>query len=193
MSARAYLSEKKYLSWSELVEKMKSIKLLAMDVDGVLTDDTIYFGPDNLELKKFHISDGFYISLSLRAGLEIVVISGRPSEATTSRMNDLGVRHVLQAPVNKAQLILPTLKKLKLEYRDMAFVGNEILDLPLLRKVALPIAVCDASVETLDEVDYVTSTPGGQGAVREIIAAYFEAHQLDPEDLIRERQVENQE
>ena len=90
-----------FLNRSELVERMKGIKLLASDVDGVLTDDTIYFGPDKLELKRFHVSDGFYIAIAMKAGLEFVVVSGRPSEATTSRMRDLGVKHVLQAHLSK--------------------------------------------------------------------------------------------
>lgn len=178
---------KEYLSWDQFVERMKSIKLLAMDVDGVLTDDTLYVGPDQLEMKRFHVSDGFFISLALRAGLELVVISGRPSEATTSRMRELNVRHVLQAPVNKARLIKPTLEKLGVDYNEVAFIGNELLDLPLLRVVGLPIAVLDSSSATLAAVDYVTATPGGRGAVKEVIEAYFQAHGHDPELLLRER------
>jgi len=77
---------KKSITFEQLTERFKDIKLLALDVDGVLTDDNIYFGPDGLELKKFSISDGFYIVLALRSGLEIAVVSGRPSAATTTRM-----------------------------------------------------------------------------------------------------------
>ena len=182
------MSAIKRLDWNGLIERMKTIKLLASDVDGVLTDDTIYFGPDSLELKRFHVSDGFYISLALRAGLEFVVISGRPSEATTSRMRDLGVKHVLQAPVNKARLIKPTLDKLGVEFKDVAFVGNEILDLPLLREVGLPIAVSDASPQTLTAVEYVTCASGGRGAIREVIEAYLIAHDLDPEELLKNKE-----
>ncbi|MFQ5607910.1 MAG: KdsC family phosphatase [Candidatus Zixiibacteriota bacterium] len=176
------------LDWDGLVARMKSIRLLASDVDGVLTDDTIYFGPNDMELKRFHVSDGFYMVLAMRAGLEFVVVSGRPSEATTSRMRDLGVKHVLQAPENKAQLIQPTLAKLNIEFADVAFVGNEILDLPLLRKVGLPIAVADSSRETIREVEYVTRAPGGRGAIKEVIEAYLCAHNLDPELLIQKKQ-----
>ncbi|MBN4076280.1 HAD hydrolase family protein, partial [Gemmatimonas aurantiaca] len=157
---------KTYLSYEELVERMKSVKLIATDVDGVLTDDTIYFGPDGLELKRFHVSDGFYMALAMRTELELVVISGRPSEATTTRMNDLGVKHVLQAPINKAELIKPTLEKLGIDYADIAFIGNEILDFPLLRVAGLKMAVLDAAPQVLDEVDYVTASPGGRGALR---------------------------
>jgi len=79
---------KKHLTFDELAERFKKIKLFAMDVDGVLTDDHIFFGPDGFEMKKFNISDGFYIVLAMRAGLEIAVVSGRRSEATTTRMKD---------------------------------------------------------------------------------------------------------
>lgn len=175
------------LDWDSLVERMRSVRALALDVDGVLTDDTIYFGAHGLELKRFHVSDGFYMALALRAGLELIVVSGRPSEATSTRMRELGVRHVLQAPINKAELIKPTLEKLSLDYKDIAFIGNEILDLPLLRVVGLPIAVFDSSPETFVEVDYITKAKGGTGAVREVIAAYFEGHDFDPEELLKEK------
>ncbi len=178
---------KTYLDWDGLVERMSSVKLLACDVDGVLTDDTIYFGPDGLELKQFNVSDGFYISLAMRAGLKFVVISGRFSEATSSRMNDLGVKHVLQAPINKAKLIEPVLAELGVTFEEVAFIGNEILDLPLARKVGLPIGVLDSSTLYMDEVDYLTSSPGGHGAVKEVIEAYFVAHNINPEILQRER------
>ena len=186
----AKTATKKYLTYDELVERMKSVKLLATDVDGVLTDDTIYFGPDGLELKRFHVSDGFYIALALRTELEFVVISGRPSEATTTRMRDLHVKHVLQAPVNKARLLAPLLEKLNIDFKDVAFIGNEILDLPLLRAVGLPMGVADSSPQVLREVEYVTSTPGGRGALREVIEAYFAAHNHDPEELLKERRGE---
>jgi len=185
MSESITSTRDRFLSFEELVERMKSIRLLASDVDGVLTDDTIYFGPDGLELKRFHISDGFYISLALRAGLEFVVVSGRPSEATTSRMRDLGVKHVLQAPINKAQLIAPALAQLGVDFTEVAFVGNEILDVPLWRKVGLPIAVRDSAPRVLKEVRYITAAPGGYGAIREVIEAWFVAHGFDPEELMK--------
>ncbi len=182
---------KKYLDWDGLVERMRSVKLLACDVDGVLTDDTIFFGPDGLELKQFNVSDGFYISLAMRAGLEFVVISGRYSEATTSRMSDLGVKHVIQAPINKAKLLEPILAELGIEFEQVAFIGNEILDLPLARKAGLPIGVLDSSVLYMNEVDYITSAPGGHGAVKEVIEAFFIANGINPELLQRERSAEN--
>lgn len=191
MSEKATPVGRTYLDWNGLVERMRPVKLLACDVDGVLTDDTIYFGPEGLELKQFNVSDGFYISLAMRAGLEFVVISGRHSGATTSRMTDLGVKRVIQAPVNKASLLEPVLAELGITFEQVAFIGNEILDLPLARKAGLPIGVLDSAPLYIDEVDYITSSPGGHGAVKEVIEAYFTAHEINPELLQRERSEEN--
>ncbi len=163
------------LSRDELVEKLKSIKLLALDVDGVLTDDTLLFGPDGFEAKRFNISDGLYMVLAQRAGLEIAIISGRYSPATDSRMTDLGIKHVLQKKLDKTKQIAPLMKTLKLDYDDIAFVGNEILDIKLSKRVGLAIAVADSCRELLEVVDYVTERRGGEGAVREILEAWFEA------------------
>jgi len=167
---------KKHLTFDELAERFKKIKLFAMDVDGVLTDDHIFFGPDGFEMKKFNISDGFYIVLAMRAGLEIAVVSGRRSEATTTRMKDLGVKHVLQQMLDKRKQITPLIE----EHSEVAFIGNEILDIGLAREVGLSIAVADSAPELLDEVDYVTEARGGQGAVREVIKAYFSGNGIDP-------------
>jgi len=104
--------QKKHITFDELAERFKEIKLLALDVDGVMTDDYIYFGPDDFEMKKFNVSDGFYIVLAIRSGLEIAVVSGRPSAATTTRMKDLGVTNILQEMLDKRKQIRPLLKKL---------------------------------------------------------------------------------
>ena len=101
------------LTVTQFKKRLKAIKLLALDVDGVLTDDSIYFGPDGFELKKFHISDGLFIVLAMRAGLEIAIVSRRPSSATNSRMRDLGVKHVLQGHQDKIEMITPLLEKLE--------------------------------------------------------------------------------
>jgi 3-deoxy-D-manno-octulosonate 8-phosphate phosphatase (KDO 8-P phosphatase) len=181
----ALATKKKHLTRRQLVERFKPIKLLALDVDGVLTDDHIYFGPNGYEMKKFHISDGFYIVLALRSGLEIAVVSGRPSEATTTRMKDLGVKHILQDMVDKREQIKPLLKKLKLGLDQTAFVGNEILDIGLAEQAGLSIAVNDAAPELIEAVDFVTGAKGGYGAVREILGAYFESRGIVPASLIR--------
>lgn len=172
------------LTREQLINSFKKIKLLALDVDGVLTDDSIYFGPDGFELKRFNISDGLFMVLALRHGLELAIVSGRYSPATDTRMRDLGVKHVLQGMKDKVELIKPLLEQLNLSFDEIAFVGNEILDIGLARKVGLSIAVADSSPEFLNVADYVTQKRGGRGAVRETIECYFEAVGVDPGGLL---------
>lgn len=172
------------LTSDEFRFRLSKIKLLALDVDGVLTDDGIFFGPDGLELKKFNISDGLFIVLAMRAGLTIAIVSGRFSPATDTRMKDLGVTHVLQGMRNKVELISPLLKDLKLAFDEIAFVGNEILDIGLARKVGLSIAVADACNDLVTEVDFVTTANGGKGAVREVLECWFESVKKDPKDFL---------
>ena len=168
------------LSREQLKERFKKIKLLALDVDGVLTDDSIFFGPAGLELKKFNISDGFFMVLAMHSGLELAIVSGRESQATDTRMKDLGVKHVLQGKKDKVGMIKPLLKEMKISFDEIAFVGNEILDIKLAEKSGLSIGVADSCRELLNLVDYVTKKKGGCGAVREIIEIYFEAVGFDP-------------
>ncbi|UCE25883.1 MAG: HAD hydrolase family protein [Candidatus Zixiibacteriota bacterium] len=163
---------------------MKRVKLLALDVDGVLTDDSIYFGPDGFELKRFNISDGLFIVLALRSGLEVAIVSGRYSPATDTRMRDLGVKHVLQGMKDKVDMITPLLEQLNLGFDDIAFVGNEILDIKLANLAGIGIAVADSSPELLEAADYVTERGGGKGAVREVVECYFEATGINPGGLL---------
>ncbi len=175
---------KKSITYEQLAEKFRDIKLLALDVDGVLTDDYIYFGPDGFEMKKFNVSDGFFIVLAMRSGLEIAVISGRPSAATTTRMKDLGVKYILQEMLDKRKQIKPLLQKLGLPLEQVAFLGNEILDIGLANEVGLSMAVNDSAPELKNAVDYVTDANGGAGAVREVIKAYFKGIGVDPATLL---------
>ena len=174
-----------HLSRTDFVERIRRVKLLALDVDGVLTDDSIYFGPDGMEMKRFNVSDGFFMVLAMRSGLELAIVSGRYSPATDTRMKDLGIKHVLQGMKSKVKMIEPLLEQLKIAFEDVAFVGNEILDIPLAEKVGLPIAVADSAAELLSCVDYVTRAKGGGGAVREVIEAYFESRALNPREFVK--------
>jgi 3-deoxy-D-manno-octulosonate 8-phosphate phosphatase (KDO 8-P phosphatase) len=182
MPARKSKSRK--LTPAQLARRFRTIQLLAVDVDGVLTDDCIYFGPDGLELKKFNISDGFFMRLATMSGLEIAVVSGRKSAATESRMHDLGIKHILQGRVEKTKMIEPLLKELGITLDQVAFIGNELLDISLAKKVGLPIAVADSHSELLDVAHYVTRKPGGNGAVREVLECYFNGVGKDPKDYI---------
>jgi 3-deoxy-D-manno-octulosonate 8-phosphate phosphatase (KDO 8-P phosphatase) len=175
----------KKLTREAFVERFRSIRLLALDVDGVLTDDSIYFGPDGFELKRFNISDGFFIVLAMRAGLEIAVVSGRYSEATDTRMKDLGVKHVFQDRKDKVKMLEPLCDDLSISFEEVAFVGNELLDIGLAQKVGLPIAVADAVSDLKDCCAFVTRSKGGDGAVREILECYFEVKGFKPQEFIK--------
>jgi 3-deoxy-D-manno-octulosonate 8-phosphate phosphatase (KDO 8-P phosphatase) len=120
----------------------------------------------------------------MRVGLELAIVSGRNSAATDTRMKDLGIQHVLQGKKDKVAHLQPLLTSLGLEFSDIAFVGNEILDIGLAKKAGLSIAVADSAKELIKVVDYVTLKNGGFGAVREVIEAYFEATNQDPLDMI---------
>lgn len=168
------------LGHKQFIDRLKNIKLLALDVDGVLTDDSIYFGPDGFEMKKFNISDGLFMVLAMRSGLELAIVSGRKSPATTTRMKDLGVKHIFQAKKSKISMITPLLKTLGIDFAQVAFVGNEILDIPLAKKVGLSVAVADSCQELKAVADFVTTRQGGKGAVREVIESYFQAIETDP-------------
>ncbi|MDZ4723814.1 MAG: HAD hydrolase family protein [candidate division Zixibacteria bacterium] len=168
------------LSKTAFVEKLKGMKMLALDVDGVLTDDTIFVGPGEMELKQFHISDGFFMTLALRAGLIIAIVSGRKSEATEVRMKALGVKYILQGSEDKLALFTPLLEKLTISVTDVAYMGNELLDIPIAEKVGLPIAVAGSTQRLIDVSSYVTEKVGGKGAVREVLEYYFEAINKDP-------------
>ncbi len=174
-----------HITIEELRKRLANIKLLALDIDGVFTDDGIYFGPEGLELKKFHASDGLFVALALNYGLEIAIVSGRHSAATDNRMNDLGVKYILQGKKDKVALIKPTLDELKIGFDDIAFVGNELIDIKLARKAGLSIGVANSCQRLKDEVEFVTETKGGDGAVREILEHYFEAVGVDPLSLVR--------
>lgn len=177
-------SKSNKLTPDQLAKRFRTIKLLAVDVDGVLTDDCIYFGPDGLEFKKFNISDGFFMRLASMSGLEIAVVSGRKSGATDSRMADLGIKHVLQGRVEKTKMIEPLLTQLDISLDQVAFIGNEILDISLAKRVGLPIAVKDSNSELLAVAQYVTRKPGGSGAVREVLECYFKGVGKDPKEFI---------
>ncbi len=177
-------NDKEKLKRDEFLLRLANTKLLALDVDGVLTDDSIYVGSDGFELKRFNISDGFYMVLAQRAGLTLAIVSGRYSPATDSRMKELGVKHVLQGRKDKVLLIEALLHELSLSYNDVTFVGNEILDISLAEKVGLSIAVANSCKEFIDVVDWVTERSGGDGAVREILESWFLAVKRNPKEYL---------
>ena len=144
------------------------MRLLVCDVDGVLTDGRLYFTPDGQELKSFHARDGHGIKLLQRTGVATAVISGRNSPAVALRMSSLGVEHVYQGHEDKRVPFASLLDALNLAPEQVAYVGDDLLDLPLMRRVGLAIAVADAHFTLSDAAHWRTAQAGGCGAVREV-------------------------
>jgi 3-deoxy-D-manno-octulosonate 8-phosphate phosphatase (KDO 8-P phosphatase) len=157
----------------------RRVRLLGLDVDGVLTDNGVFIGPvagERVELKRFDIQDGLGLILLRTAGLPVVWLSGRSSEATALRAAELRVEEVLQVPgPRKAAAFVVLLDRRGIEWADAAFVGDDLADLPVLRKVGLPIAVANAVPEVKSAAKHVTQAAGGHGAVREIVEAILRA------------------
>jgi len=149
-----------------------------MDVDGVLTDGKLHFTSDGKEFKTFDAQDGHGIAMAQRVGLTIGFISGRPSKATTRRAEDLGVTIVLQKPTNKMDMVDQVKAQHGFTNNEIAFMGDELVDLPVLRRVGLAVAVPNAMDEVKRVAHYVTRRRGGDGAVREVIEMILKARGL---------------
>jgi 3-deoxy-D-manno-octulosonate 8-phosphate phosphatase (KDO 8-P phosphatase) len=157
----------------------RRIRLLGLDVDGVLTDNGVFIGPVGgvpVELKRFDIQDGLGLILMRTAGLPVVWISGRSSEATTLRAAELRVEELLQVPgPRKLAALDELLTRRGIGWGEVAFVGDDLADLPVLRRVGLPIAVANAVPDVKAVARYVTRAPGGHGAVREVVELILRA------------------
>jgi len=144
------------------------IRLLVLDVDGVLTDGRLHYGPAGETQKNFHVRDGAGIRAVLSAGIAVAVISGRKSAAVTRRCAELGIRHVYQGIDDKAVVLQRLLKQLRLQGRQCACVGDDTPDLAVMQQVGLAVAVADAHPLALACAHRRTRLPGGAGAVREV-------------------------
>ena len=161
----------------ELIERGKKVKLVITDVDGVLTDGSIYKGGNeityksfnNFELKKFSVLDGAGVALARLLDFHIAFISGRKSSATEIRANELNITDVYNGTLNKMTPYKDLKSKYSLNDEDIAFIGDDIIDLNLMENVGAPIAVANAYHLVKDTAIYTTSLPGGQGAFREAI------------------------
>ncbi|MEE9503514.1 MAG: HAD-IIIA family hydrolase [Thermodesulfobacteriota bacterium] len=149
-------------------KKLKSVKRLMLDVDGVLTDGKIIYNDRGEEIKAFNVRDGHGLKLLMRAGIEIALITGRKSKVVLHRARDLGIKKVYQGVINKIEIYEKILKEKKLKDINVGFVGDDLVDIPVLKRVGFSAAVGDAIPEVKKVVDYVASKRGGEGAVREI-------------------------
>jgi len=148
---------------------LSKIQMLIMDVDGVLTDGTVIINSDGSEGKNFSIVDGHGVKLWHRAGFQTAIISGRPSGATTVRAEQISIGHVLQGCKRKLPAFEQLLEEVSLSADEVAFIGDDLLDLPLVRRAGLGVAVANAVDELKEAADYITTRKGGEGAVREVI------------------------
>lgn len=151
-----------------LAEIASKIKLLIMDVDGVLTDGTIIIDDTGRQTKAFNVRDGHGIKMLHRIGVKTALITGRSSRVVTLRARELGITEVHQGSKNKLEAYARVLGRFGLTDEETAFMGDDIVDLPVMVKVALPITVTDAHEEVIRHALMVTTRRGGQGAVREV-------------------------
>ncbi len=151
-----------------IVDKAKKLKLLILDVDGVLTDGKLFFDNEGNEYKSFHARDGHGIKLLRQTGVEVAIISGRKSNSVALRMKSLGIEHVYQGHEDKRAAFNELLTKVCVTSEQVAHVGDDLLDLPIMTRVGLAIAVNDANFAVKKHADWCTTLPGGQGAVREV-------------------------
>ncbi|MBW1916732.1 MAG: HAD-IIIA family hydrolase [Deltaproteobacteria bacterium] len=156
-------------------EQARHIRLLLLDVDGVLTDGRIIYTDSGQEIKFFHVRDGHGIKLAQRMGIEVALITGRHSEVVNHRARDLGITRIFQAVRDKIAILQELLELLKLEPQQVAAMGDDLVDLALFRRVGLAIAVADAVPEVQTAAHWVTSFPGGRGAVREVCELLLKA------------------
>ncbi len=154
---------------SALKEKINKIKVLALDVDGVLSDGKIIVDSNGNETKNFDVQDGFGMVILRRAGFKIVIITARSSRPVDFRAKDLKIDKVYQDAYPKIEFYKRMLKELEVSDEEVCFVGDDLPDLGVLRQVGFAVAVANAVEEIKKEVHYVTHKSGGNGAVREVI------------------------
>ena len=160
---------------SSIERRAAHIKLLLMDCDGVLTDGRIWLLDGDGEQKTFNTKDGLGLALFHRAGLKSGIISGRASSAVERRAGELGIEFVRQGDPNKTAAFEEILRQAGMGEHEVAFIGDDLPDIPLMKRSELAIAVADATEETRGAAHYVTQAQGGRGAVREVVEMILKA------------------
>ena len=150
------------------VEKIKPIRLIAFDVDGILTDGGLYLSDSGEEFKRFNSLDGHGLKMLKASGVELALITGRTSRCVEMRAKNLGIKHVYQGIEKKWDAMQDLLGKLQLAPVQAAFMGDDVVDLPAMKRVGLALTVPQASPAVQDHAHYTTNRAGGHGAVREV-------------------------
>ena len=159
-------------------EKLKNIQLLLLDVDGVLTDGRIIYDDAGSQTKEFNVRDGLGLKLVMAAGIKVGIVTGRKSEALQHRCRDLGIQYLYDGVRQKDQLLEKIIEQTGADPDHMAFVGDDLPDLGLMRRIGLPIAVADAHELVKSYAGWITSAAGGSGAVREVCEALLKAREV---------------
>jgi 3-deoxy-D-manno-octulosonate 8-phosphate phosphatase (KDO 8-P phosphatase) len=159
----------------DIFERAKRVKLIVFDVDGVLTDGKLYYSDDGQETKAFHSRDGHGMKMLQDTGVEIGIITGRTSKLVGHRMANLGVKHVYQGQAEKLPAFLALIEKLGVQADEVAYVGDDVIDLPIMHRVGLSVAVQDAHDFVKKHAHWQTPSKGGCGAARDICELIMEA------------------
>ncbi len=158
-----------------LHQKLEKIKLFVVDNDGVLTDGRIVYGDHGDELKFFDVQDGFGLTLLQRAGFPVVILSGKKSRINNRRAIELGIDKLYQKAIDKLKVFEKIVKKYKVDPEQVLYIGDDLIDLPVLKRAGFAAAVANAVPEVKSAAHYVTERSGGRGAVREVIDLLLKA------------------
>ena len=159
----------------DILEKAAQIKLVIFDVDGVLTDGGLFFGDDGQEYKAFYSRDGLGIKLLQRTGVEVGVITARESQAVIHRMQNLGIEHLYQGRLDKISAYQDMIEKLGVTHSQTAYVGDDVVDLPVMQQAGLAVAVADAHPFVKQHAHWTTQHGGGRGAARDVCELILQA------------------
>lgn len=159
----------------ELKQRLKNIKMLVMDVDGVMTDGGLTIGDDGQEYKTFHSQDGLGMKLLKNTGIQLAIITGRTSNVVTKRAKNTGITHFYQGAEDKLEAFYQLLEAANLQAHQCAFMGDDVVDLPPMLNCGLAIAVPNSMPMVLQHAHYITKKSGGKGAVREVCELIMQA------------------
>ncbi len=164
-----------------IIKKAEKISLLILDIDGVMTNGQLFLDDQAIQIKAFHVRDGFGIRQLIKEGIEIAVITGRESQLVSERIKELGINYLFQNSPNKLPVFKNLLKTLNLAPENTAYMGDDLIDLPIMTQVGLSACPLDAYSFVISHADFVSTYPGGSGAVRELCDLILQAkNRLEP-------------
>ncbi len=161
----------------DLKERAKKVRLAIFDVDGVLTDGGLFRTDEGLEVKRFHSRDGLGIRLLIDSGVDVAIITGRSSEVVKHRAAELGITHIYQGKKKKLPSYFDLVEELGLEHDQVAYMGDDLIDLPLLSRVGLAMVPCNAHAEVITRSHWQSSAMPGNGAAREACELILQAQE----------------